>query len=431
VIRSPYKAYAILSCLVLGSLACGLLTAPTPAAIPTSTLLPATQPPPSASPTSTSISEVQLPTTEPSATIPASQPVAAVHFKTGDPIQIDLIAMVSRTEGWGISAENVLSTVDGGQTWREATPPQNFVPGSTNQAYGTFLSAQNAWVVFASDDHIAPDAVVWHTIDGGLNWTPSNPLNHQAIGDRVWAEFAVLDTQNVWMMVRGVYVGAGTHFNHELFHTSDGGMSWTSLDGQTSDDYTGMVFADTNSGLRTLQTTGAYAAAPPAYEITTDGGLTWENRELPPPPDAPDLFTRYEYCETYQPVLITPQSIRMLVGCFDYYNPPRQFTGYFYSSLDGGMTWQTIHLPAKVHAEHDQLIYYGSNNALLLGRDQYISTSDGQTWFFVKSVNWDGQFSFTDMQYGWAVARSNSSVALVHTIDGAATWKIIKPVIAK
>ena len=94
------------------------------------------------------------------------------------------------------------------------------------------------------------------------------------------------------------------------------------------------------------------------------------------------------------------------------------------------MTWQTIHLPAKVHAEHDQLIYYGSNNALLLGRDQYISTSDGQTWSFVKSVNWDGQFSFTDMQYGWAVARSNGSVALVHTIDGAATWKIIKPVIA-
>ena len=235
------------------------------------------------SPAPTSIPEVQPPTAEPSATIPASQPAAAVHFKAGDPIQIDLIAMASRTEGWGISGANVLTTADGGQTWREATPPQNFLPGTNYQAYGTFLSPQIAWVIFASDDQIAPDAVVWHTSDGGLNWTPGNSLNHQAIGDNVWAEFTVLDPRNVWMMVRGVYVGAGTHYNHELFHTTDGGLTWSSLDGQTSDDYTGMVFADANSGLRTLQTTGAYAAAPPAYDVTTDGGVTWESRELAAP----------------------------------------------------------------------------------------------------------------------------------------------------
>jgi photosystem II stability/assembly factor-like uncharacterized protein len=338
--------------------------------------------------------------------------------------------MLSRTEGWGLSGPYVLTTVDGGQTWREATPPQNFPLGTKAQAYGAFLNTQTAWIVFATDGVIPPEATVWHTTDSGRNWTPGMPLNHQAIGDNVWAEFAVLDPQNVWMMVRGVYVGAGTHYNHELFHTTDGGLTWTSLDGQTSNDYTGMLFADANFGLRTLQTTGAYAAAPPAYDVTTDGGVIWESRELPPPPDAPDLFNQYPYCETYQPVLLTAQSIRMLVGCFDYGSPPKQFTGYLYSSPDGGVTWQTIRLPAKAHAEQDQLIYYGSNNALLLGRDMYISTSDGQTWSFAKTVNWDGQFSFSDPQYGWAVARSNGAVALVQTIDWAATWKIIKPVIA-
>jgi hypothetical protein len=233
------------------------------------------------------------------------------------------------------------------------------------------------------------------------------------------------------VLVRGVYVGAGTHFNHELFHTTDGGLTWSALDSQISDDYTGMIFVDANTGLRTLQTTGAYASAPPAYEVTSDGGANWENRELPPPPDAPDLFNQYPYCETYQPVLLSTQSIRMLVGCFDYYSPPRQFSSYFYASQDGGATWKTIHLPDKVQAQQDRLLYFGLNNALLLGRDIYLSTSDGQTWDFVKTVNWDGQFSFSDPQYGWAVARANGAVALVQTTDWATTWTLIKPTIAR
>ena len=121
----------------------------------------------------------------------------------------------------------------------------------------------------------------------------------------------------------------------------------------------------------------------------------------------------------------------MLMGCFDYENPPKKFVSYFYSSQDGGSTWQSVLLAPKVQAAQDQLIYFGLNNGLILGHDIYISTSDGQTWNYVKSVNWDGQFSFSDPQYGWAVARSNGEIALVNTIDWAATWKIIKPTIAK
>jgi hypothetical protein len=233
------------------------------------------------------------------------------------------------------------------------------------------------------------------------------------------------------MLVRGVYVGAGTHFNHELLRSQDGGLTWIALDGQISDDYTGMVFADMNFGLRTLQTTGAYAPAPPTYEITTSGGAAWESHELPPPLETPDLFSRYPYCETYQPSLVTTRSIRMLVGCFDYYDPPQQFDSYFYTSQDGGATWQMIQLPDKVQAVHTQLLYFGLNNALLLGRDIYLSTSDGQTWSFVKTVNWDGQFSFNDPQYGWAVAHSNGETALVQTTDWAATWTVIKPTISQ
>jgi photosystem II stability/assembly factor-like uncharacterized protein len=339
--------------------------------------------------------------------------------------------MISRTEGWGLSGPYVLTTVDGGQTWREATPPQSSQPGTERHAYGAFPDAETAWIVFAEDGHILAEASVWNTTDGGRTWTPGAPLFHQAIGDSVWAEFAVLDARNVWVMMRGVYVGAGTHYNHELFQTTDGGLTWTSLDGEISNNYTGMVFADTAFGLRTLQTTGAYAASPPAYDVTADGGVTWEGRELPPPPEAPDLFQEYPYCETYQPVVLSIQAIRMLVGCFDYSDPPRESVSYFYSSQDGGANWMATGLPDGIRAPMAQLIWFGLNNALLLGREMYLTTSDGQTWSFVKTVNWDGQFTFSDPQHGWAIARSDGEVALVHTIDWGATWSVIKPTITR
>ncbi len=417
--------------LLLALVACGPLASPQPTTSPVSTSTPPT-PVPSTEPSTPSVTPVLAePNTEVALTPASPQPAAAAHFRAGDPIQLDSINMSGRTGGWGLSGAYVLTTADGGQTWREATPPHGFLPGTENQAYGAFLDPQTAWIVFAEDGHILREAAVWHTMDGGHTWTPGTPLLHEVIGDSVWAEFAVLDAQNAWVMVRGVYVGAGTHFNHELFRTIDGGLNWTSLDGEISSEYTGMVFADTTFGVRSLQTIRAYAAAPPAYEVTTDGGSTWESRELPPPPEAPDLFTQLPCCETYQPVLLTPRSFRMLVGCFDYYDPPRESTSYFYSTQDGGASWLTVRLPEKTRATDDRLLWFGLNNALLLGRNMYLSTSDGQTWSFVKTVNWDGQFSFSDPQYGWAVARSNGEVALVQTTDWAATWSVIKPTITR
>jgi photosystem II stability/assembly factor-like uncharacterized protein len=359
----------------------------------------------------------------------APQPAAPAQLPAGNPIQLDEIHMVSQTEGWGISGGTLLVTANGGQTWREVTPSV----GEVDKIYGAFLDRQTAWIIFSNGGHIDNSLTIYFTTDGGRTWSTNQgpPIITNVIGDSTWAEFALLDAQNVWVMVRGVYAGAGTHFNHELFHTSDGGLTWTSLDGEISDDYTGMVFADTQFGLRTLQTIGPYAPGAPAYDVTTDGGATWEGRELPPPPEAPDLFNQYPYCESYQPVLLSTQYVHMLVGCFDYKTPPQQFTSYLYSSQDGGTTWTTVHLPDKVLASQDTLIYFDADQALLLGRDMYQSADGGQTWSFVQTVTWDGQFSFVDPQHGWGVVGAEGLVALVNTIDGGKRWAEIKPAIAK
>ena len=199
------------------------------------------------------------------------QPAAQPHFKAGEKLTLDFIHMVSLDEGWALQGPYVLVTEDGGSTWREVTPPEPFPEGILAQAYATFANESTAWVVYGFDTldstdpayayyQIPAEASVWVTYDGGEKWTPSPPLMHEVYGDTTWAEFTTVDDVTAWMMIRGVYVGAGTHYIAQLFRTEDG-ITWEPLDADVGVDYTGMVFADGDTGWLTWQTVGAYAAA--------------------------------------------------------------------------------------------------------------------------------------------------------------------------
>ncbi|NMB56119.1 MAG: hypothetical protein GYA15_15620 [Leptolinea sp.] len=358
---------------------------------------------------------------------PAPQPAAAPRFKAYQDIVLDYIKMTGRNEGWALSGQTVLTTANGGLNWRESSPPEAIPEGSTATPSGAFLDAKTAWIIYAIDGKIKFDASVWHTTDGGRTWTSGLPLNHQVFGDRYWAEFSVLDSQVLWMMLRGVYEDTGLNYDHRLYRSMNGGLTWDLMPSEVSDDYTGMVFTDILFGLRTQRSTLPYDTVPPVYEITRDGGLTWEKHQLPAPPDDPDLFTRYAYCETFQPVALSYQSYRMLVGCYDNLNPHEMFEGYYYSSRNEGKTWLFGKLPQKARADTGQLIFFDEKNVFLMGKDSFQSSNNGMKWTYLKVVNWDGQFSFPDPQHGWAIARYQKAVSLVKTTNRAATWKIILP----
>jgi photosystem II stability/assembly factor-like uncharacterized protein len=87
-------------------------------------------------------------------------------------------------------------------------------------------------------------------------------------------------------------------------------------------------------------------------------------------------------------------------------------------------------LPEKVQANHSTLFFFDRDHGLLLGRDIYRSADGGRNWQYVKSVNWDAQFTFVDPQTGWAVAQADNQTAFVKTSNGGASWIEIKPVIA-
>ena len=95
-----------------------------------------------------------------------------------------------------------------------------------------------------------------------------------------------------------------------------------------------------------------------------------------------------------------------------------------YTTQDLGETWQHTLLPSPV----ESLLFLNENEGWAFGREYYKTTDGGLNWVKVKSVNWDGQFSFVDPMTGWAVARNLDEIALVKTTNGGQTWQIIEPV---
>jgi photosystem II stability/assembly factor-like uncharacterized protein len=365
------------------------------------------------------------------------QPAAVPRYREGERVILTRIEMMSRTRGWAIAGGSVLRTTDGGDTWREVTPPDPSL-SSMSEAFGGFLDSERAWVVLGRrlDEYssvIPQPTGLWHTTDGGNTWSSSLPVLHEAVGDAMWAEFWALDSEHAWVALRGVYVGAGTHYSAHFFRTTNSGATWEPLPDDVGVDYTGMAFADQDVGWLTWQSTGAYAAAPPGYAVTHDGGFSWDLRTLPAPGDRSTLFEEFEYSEPFELNVLSSESIRLLVATWFGLasGDSDAFTGYLYASEDGGETWNARDLPPDVLASDYQLIFFDGSQGLLLGRKMYRTEDAGLTWSPVKTVAWDGQFSFVDPLQGWAIARSGTAIAFVRTLDGGFSWFEVEPRIAR
>jgi hypothetical protein len=367
----------------------------------------------------------------PPSDLPRTQAAAAPRFNAFQRFDLDYVKMTGANDGWGFAGRSVLSSVNAGLTWKEGTPPEQIMDGTEYQPYGGFLDAKNAWIIYSKNMKIDNPAVIWHTTDSGRSWTPSTPISHQAFGDKMWASFVVIDPLNVYFMIHGLYDAAGPQYIHSLFRTKDGGITWSELSADSTENYSGMTISDALFGLRTQQGTVPYEANAPKFEITRDGGVSWEMRELPPPAEDPTLFKRYAFCESFQPVALSFESYRLLVGCYDNLDPHQLYSGYMYSTKNGGGTWLFSKLPEKVHVDTTQLVYFDAKHIYLLGKDSFQSSDDGMKWIYLKVVNWDGQFSFPDPTHGWAVAHMKDSVAFVRTTNRANTWKVLSPMIVR
>ncbi len=411
-----------------------------PTATPILTLPPTRTPtlPPSATPTLTETDTAPILPTPPVLTPTLAGP-AMTHFVLGQKIDITYIHMVDVNQGWGIggldkASDHVFRTRDGGETWREVTPPQPAPgAGASITALGYFLDADTAWVTYgppAGTYAVPPFIQVWKTEDGGGKWSYGSIDTSLVTGEAFspyYLNFA--DKQRGWLMV---YLGAGMmHAYVALFMTVDGGATWTDiLDPYTTNDIqsfskTGMVFVDPKTGWLTRDSQGVDPS--PHLFRTTDSGVTWKRLDLPAPADIPSLFNSYA-CGTTSPNAFSAVSVIIAMTCRDI-GTFKIEKDYTYFTSDAGGTWQTYPLPSD-YSLGEGLYFLSPQNGLALGRMIYKTSDGGKTWNFIQQVSWDGQFSFVSMELGWAhVFNDQGETALVKTINGGETWVMLYPVV--
>ena len=431
-------------CLTLGS--CGILpaesgteTAGKFATIPTTDIPPVT-------PASTQTPQVPTtpPTIHPSETpqdllqptVTEQAPLDTFYLpalEASKPLTITQISMINAENGWAIghqkgSGDRILYTQDGGYSWEGRTPPilrssdQN---AGLFQAWGYFQDRETAWVIYLPQDQPPPiqAPVTWRTSDGGQTWEISEQLPISGAESYfIPEEFSFIDKNQGWLLVH-IDAGMGHDYSN-LFATSDGGITWQRLidpygEGLQSLHNTGLAFADPEFGWVTKDN---LAVMPGAFiEQTRDGGHSWEDIFLPAPEEL-DWSNEISQCATSDPIFIEADEGIILVNCHTFED--KTFT-YTFLSSDKGQSWRSAPIPTTVQS----LFFINSQIGWAFGRDLYQSTDGGLSWVKIKTVNWDGQFSFVDEKSGWAVATAGEALALVFTHDGGKTWELINPMI--
>jgi photosystem II stability/assembly factor-like uncharacterized protein len=340
----------------------------------------------------------------------------------GFEISIKYVEMLNADFGWGLAPGDdgiyhILRTDDGGEVWREITPPQPLTASSAWLYPAVdFSDPQTGWASYQYTD------LIWTTKDGGVSWQPNRLEESAMLGGMIHS----LDQDRVWFFQ---YVDGGMQKVYTiLYRSEDGGESWTKLLDPYEDaviqafDKTGVDFFDADHGWLTRFFRGVSPFI--SLETTSDGGVTWESLELPQPPSGTDLFSTC-MCGVYDPHLSSPAagSFRLTCQCGSFESP--LFKSYLYQTTDGGETWDIQYIP------NGDLHFISQGTYYVVDLEIYRTEDGGLNWDKIKDVNWDGQLSFVDDQtaLGVALCTDDDKTALVKTTNGCGTFELIEPVL--
>ena len=403
-----------------------------PTGVPPETQIPTAGP--TTIPPSPTVVPTVAPTVQPtSAQVTPSSPGATIpKLEPGYKPTITYIHMIDTNTGWALgdggenSTQHVLYTTDGGNSWKDVTPPEPAPEqGSFKRASAAFFDSENAWVAFGSNASSSTNFVVWHTQDAGATWQASQPLELPADSPPPFPDYLqFIDLQHGWMLT---HLGAGMMHDYvALFRTTDGGATWQRvMDPNTSSDIqsfgkTGLVFADENTGWMTRDPGGVVNTV--YLDQTQDGGQTWQTQELPAPAGSPDLYNK-SFCGAFSPVLFSPQEGMLVMTCHDMQDP-NKVDNFLYITSDGGQTWNTSTITGESIQFLDRQTGWSFGNEIDKTQDS------GQTWTKVADITWNGQFDYINDHDAWAVARMNGETSLVASTDGGEIWEQLNPVIA-
>lgn len=323
-------------------------------------------------------------------------------------------------DGWGVTDTEIVRTNDGGTTWYNVTPKDLGETGSTVEPF--FLDKDQAWVQKPDFNNFPNNGLLYHTVDGGLNWTiSSTPFSG--------GDLSFLDPNNGWMLA-DLGVGAGSNAV-AIFQTTDGGGTWAQTytnDPNNPEAGKSLPLGGLKSGIVPLNMQTAwvagviYSSGTPYLYRTYDGGHTWSQVDLPLPAGA----EKFELdIDRDQMRFVSPNDGFLIVRMA---GDSTQTAVYVTS--DAGNSWTLT--PTLLPNAGASSFISAQEAVLYNGQQFYITRDAARTWTIISpNVTFGDSFAaldFIDLNTGWVVTLdANNHRSLYRTNDGGATWTPVIP----
>jgi photosystem II stability/assembly factor-like uncharacterized protein len=308
---------------------------------------------------------------------------------------------ISPTVAWALGFPDrslgfsVSRTVDGGKHW------QRRLSGDHRNSAGAPLLIR-----FFDEKHgfVANGAgPLLRTSDGGASWTSlSLP---EPMGSRI----GFRDEAHGWLIAP---LGRGARQPVHLYATDDAGDSWHRL-------------PDLPAGIQSFafrRSSEAWLAGnnsgPPHVYRSVDGGLSWQQREIPLPEGS--LIPAIESWDTLVTLLPGQGAVASaFCGC-------PEVDGFQSISLDGGATWRFVPDPYNPRVPVRSMVAYQDDVHwwFIDARVLYRSSDAGQTWSKAADHLPDWHFlpRAIDMKHAWAQIGVIGGSGLATTGDAGLHW---------
>jgi len=255
------------------------------------------------------------------------------------------------------------------------------------------------------------------TTDGGENWAEQEAGIYEELRG-----VCFVDLNNGWA------VGA----NGTILHTDNGGDTWIQQTVATTDEFRGVVFTDANNGWATSIEVVHYDwnDEPDDWRgsiwHTSNGGQNWIKQTVP---DSTSILNRIDFIDSLNGWAVGIKFIDDS-GIFP------EHVGAFYSTGDGGLTWEE-HLSPEPEIVFTGVDMINDTNTFVVGFKMNSAVDSGTIFRTTDNgENWEQQdpgYTLWDVQFlnpdsGYAIGCMYGAAwgpPILQTLNGGADWELL------
>ncbi len=176
--------------------------------------------------------------------------------------------------GNGANISEVAYTNDGGVTWTAYDLSQNALPGILNPGIGTVFPVDDNTAYIAAYKTSFGNGGIWKTTDAGATWAKVSTNAMYSNSNSFCNLVYFFDSNN------GFCQGDPINGEFEMYYTTDGGSTWTPIDGANIDDPESGEFGYVH-GFVAAGSTIWFTTSHGRLYRSTDQGQTWTAHATP------------------------------------------------------------------------------------------------------------------------------------------------------